>query len=103
MSEIFIMFMRELIARVRRRSFMTGTLRGPILTAVLFGLQFMGAGTQHTLIVLNEAAPEIGAAFTEVLTAAPRSERDNSYRAELRSGAWDEQRAELDAAVLANR
>jgi len=103
MSETFVIFVRELNSRVRTRAFWIGTLLAPVLTVAIFALQLIGGGSQRTLVVVNEASVQIGSNFIEALTAAPRSERSNSYRAELRDGPWDPQRAGLDADVLAER
>jgi ABC-2 type transport system permease protein len=103
MSETFIIFMRELNVRVRTRAFLIGTLLTPVMIVGLIAVQLIGGGSQRTLVVVNEATPEIGASFIELLTAPPRSDRNNSYRAELRAGPWSEQRAQLDADVLAER
>ncbi len=103
MHETLIIFMREFNARVRTRAFLIGTFLAPALTMAVLSLQLIGGGTQRTLVVVNEAAPEIGASFVQLLTAPPRSERDNAYKAELRNGSWDEMRLQLDAEVLAER
>jgi ABC-2 type transport system permease protein len=103
MSETFIIFVREFNARVRTRAFLIGTLLAPVMMVGLFAVQLIGGGSQRTLVVVNEATPQIGTTFVEILTAPPRSERNNSYRAELREGSWSEQRAALDAEVLAER
>lgn len=103
MSETFIIFVREFNARVRTRAFLIGTLLAPVLIVAIFAVQLIGGGSQRTLVVVNEATPEIGATFIAILTAPPRSERSNSYRAELRAGPWAQQRAALDAEVLQER
>ena len=103
MNEALIIFIRELNSRVRTRAFWIGTLLGPVLMIGVASLQFLGGGAERDVVVVNEAAAEIGEAFVDLLTAKPRSDRDNRYLAQLRHGKWQDMRAELDASVLAKR
>jgi ABC-2 type transport system permease protein len=104
MSEVLIVFMREFVSRVRTRAFVLGTLLVPVFMAATIVLPAMGnRGAERNFVVVNEASPALGAAFVETLQSGPRSERDNTYRLDLRQAAWLDVRSELDRDVLANR
>jgi ABC-2 type transport system permease protein len=104
MSEVMIVFMREFAARVRTRAFVLGTVLVPVFMAAFIVLPALGnRGAERNFIVINEASAEVGNAFVEALQSAPRTDRDNTYRLELRQASWRDVRGDLDRDVMTNR
>ncbi|HEX2078302.1 MAG TPA: ABC transporter permease [Longimicrobium sp.] len=105
MSETLVVMRREVLERVRSRSFVISTLLFPVFMAALFVVPVLlgGGGGERRLVLVDEAPAGVGDAFVAGLTAAG-AEKDRSaftYRVERVSGPFEQARERLNARVLA--
>lgn len=107
MPEVLLILQRELLERVRTRSFLLGTLLFPAFlagTLILPGLVGEGGKTRR-IAVVDEAPPGIASRFVELLTAPPPDpdarEEAGRYTVELVPGPLEAARARLNARVRA--
>jgi ABC-2 type transport system permease protein len=102
MTELMIIVRRELLERVRAKSFLIGTLLFPVFFGSLIVLPNMmsGGGRTRNLVLVDEAPPGVGDRFVEAITARPKSDRDNSYSVSRVSGTLASLRASLNQRVL---
>ena len=105
MSETLIVMRREVLERVRSRSFVISTLLFPVFMAALFVIPVvLGAGGgERTLVLVDEAPAGVGDAFVAGLTAtgAEKDRDDFTYTVQRVSGPFAQVRDRLNARVLA--
>jgi ABC-2 type transport system permease protein len=101
-TELFIIVRRELLERVRAKSFLIGTLLFPLLTGALIILPTMvsGGGRTRSLVLVDEAPPGVGDRFIESISARADTGSDNRYRVIRASGSLAGLRADLNRRVL---
>lgn len=104
MTELLIIVRRELLERVRAKSFLIGTLLFPILMGGLIVLPALmgGSGRTRTLVLVDEAPPGVGDRFIQAITAPPRSDRDNRYRVDRVNGTLADLRVDLNGRIVNN-
>jgi ABC-2 type transport system permease protein len=102
MSELMIIVRRELLERVRARSFLIGTLVFPIMMGALIVLPNVigGGGRTRSLVLVDEAPPGVGDRFIEAITAPPKSNQDNRYSVTRASGTLAGLRSALNRRVV---
>lgn len=105
MSETTVVMRREIMERVRTRSFLISTLLFPVFMAALFVAPVLlgTGGGERRLVLVDEAPAGVGDAFVAGLTAAgAEKDRDAfTYRVERVSGPFAQVRERLNARVLA--
>jgi ABC-2 type transport system permease protein len=103
MSEMMVIVRRELLERVRARSFLVGTLLFPLLLVALMVLPHVlgSRGTRRTLAVVNEGPATVADAFVAALADTVGLDTDNRYRIERVEGSLSDVRERLNARVTA--
>jgi ABC-2 type transport system permease protein len=104
MNELLIIVRRELLERVRAKSFLVGTVLFPMLMGGLIVLPNLmgGSGRTRSLVLVDEAPSGIGDRFIDAITTSSTSARDNRYRVERVSGTLAGVRADLNRRILNN-
>ena len=104
MTELMLIVKRELLERVRSRSFLIGTILFPILMGGIIVLPNLmgGSGRTRSFVLVDEAPAGVGDRFIDAMSTPPSSERDNRYRVERVNGTLASLRADLNNRVLNN-
>jgi ABC-2 type transport system permease protein len=104
---------REFTEMVRTKSFLIGTILGPILIIGFFALEFFilsqGGGGQHQIVIVDATAMELGPRIEAMLEAAPgaggvRRDPRTSYTVDVETidaAAWGTEQTRLRERVVA--
>ena len=113
MSRAHVIMKREFLEMVRTRSFLIGTVLGPILIIGFFALEFFilsrGGGGEHDIVIVDATQMELGSRIEGMLESAPaeggvRRDPRTSYTIEVASidvAAWEAEQTRLRDRVVA--
>lgn len=113
MSRAHVVMKREFTEMVRTKSFLIGTILGPILIVGFFALEFFilsrGGGGAHAIVILDATQLDLGTRIEAMLEAEPgqggvRRDPRTSYTISVETidaAAWDAEQARLRQRVVA--
>ncbi|MGH7443507.1 MAG: ABC transporter permease [Longimicrobiales bacterium] len=114
MSRAHVVMKREFTEMVRTRSFLIGTILGPLLIVGFFALQFFilsqGGGGNHQIVVVDATGAQLGERIEAMLEAAPaaggvRRDPRTTYTVDVESidvASWTTRGQALRASVAAD-
>jgi ABC-2 type transport system permease protein len=107
MFELWLVFEREFVQRVRSKSFLLSTALVPLFMVALFGIpiamEVMSDGGRHEIVVVDEGPETIGQQVVAALTAEPPRQRDARFEVEYLRAPLASVRDSLNAAVVAEQ
>jgi ABC-2 type transport system permease protein len=100
MHEIWLVFRREFLERIRARTFLIGTLVFPLfMGGVMFLPSMLDRGEDRSIVVVDESGFGVGNALAERLTREPEDESANRYTVQVIEEPLASHQADLTARV----